>query len=460
MRNIFACPCCLAAFVFFSVSANAATWTVTKIADSNDGACDADCSLREAAAASNTDGSPSTILFAPTLNYQTVLVNAGDIPLFGDSLTITGPGAGKLTISGGGANRLFDLATLPILTMTGLKLTGFNGNGFSSSGFGGVFTSFGTSNITLDNIYAVSNGASSQSGIGYFAGGVMNISNSTFSGNSTDNCGTFSFAGGTVTVKNSTFVGNSATSVGGAFCTSSGANVTITNSTITTNTSAQGGGIIALGGSGPLTFGNTVIAANTAGTSPEIHNSSGTVTSAGNNHIGDSAGDSTSTNFPITYIAGDVVNVNPLLGALVNNGGMMPTRLPTAGSLLINTGNNALATAAGLTLDQRGAARIVTTTVDKGATEFGGVAPTAAGVTIGGRVTDLNGLGISKVLVSMTDQQGSTRTAITNPFGYYRFDEVPSGATFVMSLIAKRYTFAPRIITTGDDALDLDFTAQ
>lgn len=45
-------------------SASAATLTVTKIADTNDGTCDADCSLREAITAANAAGGTDTINFA------------------------------------------------------------------------------------------------------------------------------------------------------------------------------------------------------------------------------------------------------------------------------------------------------------------------------------------------------------------------------------------------------------
>src|SRR5688500_16223937 len=55
----------LGAFMILAcmAAAQAATLTVTKTADTNDGACDADCSLREAFAAANETGLPDTIEF-------------------------------------------------------------------------------------------------------------------------------------------------------------------------------------------------------------------------------------------------------------------------------------------------------------------------------------------------------------------------------------------------------------
>jgi len=45
-RSVLAC----ALLILIPAGALAATWTVTKTADTNDGVCDADCSLREAVA--------------------------------------------------------------------------------------------------------------------------------------------------------------------------------------------------------------------------------------------------------------------------------------------------------------------------------------------------------------------------------------------------------------------------
>lgn len=64
----------LALLLLLGTGAQAATFTVTKTADTNDGNCDADCSLREAVSAANCDGAPSTINFAVSLAHQTVLV--------------------------------------------------------------------------------------------------------------------------------------------------------------------------------------------------------------------------------------------------------------------------------------------------------------------------------------------------------------------------------------------------
>ena len=81
--------------------------------------------------------------------------------------------------------------------------------------------------------------------------------------------------------------------------------------------------------------------------------------------------------------------------------------------------------------------------------------PSAAGVTVSGRVQTANGSGIRGVLVKLTNATGIAQTAITGSFGYFRFDEVTVGETYVISVSAKRFEFAqPSQILTIDDARD------
>jgi hypothetical protein len=86
--------------------------------------------------------------------------------------------------------------------------------------------------------------------------------------------------------------------------------------------------------------------------------------------------------------------------------------------------------------------------------------PTAANVGVAGRVVDSAGRGISGARVTMQDQEGSVLWAITNPFGYYRFTNVPSGQIYLVSVGHKRYTFQSRTINLGDELTDLDFVAE
>jgi hypothetical protein len=76
------------------------TLTVTNNLDSGTGSLRADI-----AAAHNGD----TIVFAPSLDGQTITLTSGEL-LIRKNLTIAGPGAGELTVSGNHASRVFEVA--------------------------------------------------------------------------------------------------------------------------------------------------------------------------------------------------------------------------------------------------------------------------------------------------------------------------------------------------------------
>ncbi len=67
---------------------------------------------------------------------------------------------------------------------------------------------------------------------------------------------------------------------------------------------------------------------------------------------------------------------------------------------------------------------------------------TAAPVTVGGRATTVTGRGIRGAFITLTDAAGNSRTAITNPFGYYRFNDVTTGETYILTARSKSYSFA------------------
>lgn len=84
---------------------------------------------------------------------------------------------------------------------------------------------------------------------------------------------------------------------------------------------------------------------------------------------------------------------------------------------------------------------------------------TAANVQISGRVTDSAGRGLSGVKVkSVATSDGSTKFTQTNPFGYYRLADLPSQATYMVSVVSKRFTFAPQVIFLTDNLTNVNFT--
>ena len=90
------------------------------------------------------------------------------------------------------------------------------------------------------------------------------------------------------------------------------------------------------------------------------------------------------------------------------------------------------------------------------------LSPTAANVSLSGRVTRANGGAIHGAAITLTGSDGSTRTAYTNSLGYFRFLNVEAGDTYVISVSARRYTFADpvRILTVQDNVTNANFMAQ
>jgi hypothetical protein len=90
------------------------------------------------------------------------------------------------------------------------------------------------------------------------------------------------------------------------------------------------------------------------------------------------------------------------------------------------------------------------------------VSPTAAGVSVSGRVFTADGRGISGAIVTMTDAGGSIRATRANAFGFYSFQAVQSGETYVFSVSAKQFLFsqASQVRSIDDETVDLNFIAD
>ncbi len=86
--------------------------------------------------------------------------------------------------------------------------------------------------------------------------------------------------------------------------------------------------------------------------------------------------------------------------------------------------------------------------------------PTSAGVSIGGRVITADGRGIRNAIVVLTLQNGETLQTRTGTFGYFRFDDIEAGQTVVVSVISKRFTFVPQVVSVAENIDDLNFVAS
>jgi hypothetical protein len=88
------------------------------------------------------------------------------------------------------------------------------------------------------------------------------------------------------------------------------------------------------------------------------------------------------------------------------------------------------------------------------------LAPTAASVTIAGRVASNDGRAVRNAIVTLVGANGSSYSGRTNSFGYYTIAGVPAGETYTASVTAKGLTFAPQIVNVADSVDGLNFTAE
>jgi CSLREA domain-containing protein len=365
-------------------------YVVTKVADTNDGACDADCSLREAVIAANANPGVDTITL-PAGEYPLTLAGEEDAAATGDlditeDLIINGASKETTTLNGMGLYRLFDVAqtnggaaiSLTLrdmtlrngvdetprmgagiafysggtLTIENALLTKHQGNGYGAAiqlrvgptlqlsntvitencaQSGAAIDGEGTWNIENSTLsynggnFTPDQGQSYYCNV-YYGGAAMyiqsadvTISNSTLMGNEGTAGGAIYGNAGTLTVINSTLTDNTATSnqswYGGGAIYSYGVNVTLRNSTLVNNQApnSEGGAIkqeTSQYTSGSTTLVNTIVANNTASLGIDC---AGTITSLGNNLVGDWSG--------CDYVAGNGELLgDPGLDALVDEG--------------------------------------------------------------------------------------------------------------------------------------------
>jgi glucose/arabinose dehydrogenase len=78
-------------------------------------------------------------------------------------------------------------------------------------------------------------------------------------------------------------------------------------------------------------------------------------------------------------------------------------------------------------------------------------------VAVSGRVTTPGGQGLRNATVVLTDSRGGRRIATTSSFGIYQFDGVSTGENYTLTVISKRYRFAPKQQAINYQLTDADF---
>ncbi len=301
---------------------------------------------------------------------RTITLTSGELAI-NKNLTIQGPGANLLTISGNQASRIFNIAGGGLsVAISGLTIS--NGVTGQFDGGGGILS---RSNLTLTECDIVNNlsvGSGSPGGGVAMRGSVGTFTGCTFSGNTGNGFsggGAVFFLDASGTFTNCTISGNSGYSGGGIKFsdTLSHQTLAVTNCTVANNNAEVGGtGGILIDAffdlTTTVTLRNTIIANNTNG------NLTGLVRGSVNANAIKSLGYNLTNDNSSLFLnqTTDQLNKDPLLGPLQNNGGPTPTRALLGGSPALNAGSNPNS----LTTDQRGVPRVSGTSADIGAVEM------------------------------------------------------------------------------------------
>jgi CSLREA domain-containing protein len=468
-----------ASFLIIAANAPAATRTVTKVQDTDDGVCDADCSLREAigAAASGDTINFSSLFNTPqTINLSTTAPYNGGLTISTD-LTISGPGAYLLTISSGGEG--WSISPVGV-NLSGLTITGAAATGIEN--FGGltldacVITGNDGSGIVNHADLTVTRSTISEN-TGDLAGGIVNhllltITKSTVSDNAAadvDPGGGGIYNDFTLNMENSTVSGNSKlggnANGGGIYhvALDRPAAATIRDSTITNN-SADGAnsasGLFKEGFGGGVIVGNTIIAANVGNSiRPDVVETFPALVSLGNNVIG---------NCPPTMFmylndlkGNAAAPVDPRLDPLGNYGGLTATHRLQPNSPAVEHGNS------NSSEDERGFPRPYDHPNIPNA--FGGNGSDTGAyelqytILVRGGVYNSLDQPLKNVRVLLRSAAGEQRAVKTDRFGIYRFINVARNRNYQVGVANNRLETVPQIwfITATEENIDnLNFTVR
>jgi hypothetical protein len=333
--------------------------TVTNNADSGAG------SLRQAIADVCAGG---TITFD---NDYTILL--GNELAIGKNLSVDG-GTHSVTVSGNHVTRVFKVTAGTVvfnhLTIADGNAADCTGSIFATCG-GGLMLQNNGVNVTVTNS-TFSGNSTENAGGGIYNAGTLTVTNCAFSGNSVEygtGAGIFNGVALTATVTNSVFSDNIATFGGGI---SNNGYLTVTNSAFSDNRAIYGGGIY--NANFPLTVTNSTFSGNSATDGGGIYNSIGGTLHLNNNllanatsggdcyntgTIGANINNLIETNGPGANACGTPsLTGDPLLSALGDYGGSTRTFALLPGSPAIDAGDRATCAAATVnSLDQRGVTR-------------------------------------------------------------------------------------------------------
>ncbi len=88
-------------------------------------------------------------------------------------------------------------------------------------------------------------------------------------------------------------------------------------------------------------------------------------------------------------------------------------------------------------------------------------AVTAADVEVSGRVlATADGRGLRGARVVLRDESGNETYAYTGAYGTFRFPTVETGHTYILSVMSRRFQYAPQVLQVNDNVTDLVLSPQ
>ncbi len=423
----------LAAGLLLSLAAppaQAAVFIPNKLTDSADGACDSDCSLREAVLAANAaSGTDFIVLGAGRYSLSLTGTNedlaaTGDLDV-SDDLAIVGRDAAGTVIDADQTDRVFDIKAGVKLELVSLTVT----DGYALNGDGGGLLVLGELGLKRAEVSLNRAEDGRGGGIAALDGSVLNIDQSSILQNRSTDQGGGIYLESTIHMVNSTLSLNHAELIGGgALYGAEGALGTVSNSTIYQNSagSGSGGGVFVV--SQPFiaveypVFRNTIIAGSIASSATD-KDCFGSALSAGHNLLGEGSGCPDFGPHPGDLEGTLAAPLDPKLLDFDDTGGPTLVLRPAAGSPAIDHGADCEP------VDQRGAARSET------ACEIGSVEVTGQCIS-GGPALCLNDSRF-QVQVTWTTATGNgsgQAVQLTDESGFFTFFD-PSNVELTVKLL-------------------------
>lgn len=111
----------------------------------------------------------------------------------------------------------------------------------------------------------------------------------------------------------------------------------------------------------------------------------------------------------------------------------------------------------GITVGAIGTRQVRIATHGRGLWQTPEAVPTAAEVSVSGRVLASDGRGVTNARVTLSGPNGQVWTIVTGRRGTFSFDTIPAGETYVLSVGSRRFQYEPRVLSLNDSVSDIEF---